>query len=522
MGIIEAAVLLFGAAASTAGDTFYVATNGSDAGDGSASAPFLTLGRAQGAARQARKPATVRLLAGEHYLDGPDAAPLVLDDAADGNVSWVGAGADATVLRGGVRVTGWAPCPAAPGVWRAPSPFRNRSAPFFTLLEGDAPATPARFPNRGGGWLYNWTADGSVGKAGFRWDRATGLPATFETAHARAWVWHPYGYSELTGLADASFANRTARLSPAPHFSLVKMFLEGAREFVDEAGEWALGEDGFVYLCPSAGPAADPNALVVTAVVQPRIFDIRGASSAAADVVAGVTIANLSVVGSGMARNFASCWESRINAQPGVDPTGQWASTREGMVRVENATDITVTGCRLVGAGMSAVWLEHHAQRVAVEHNWIEHVGAWGVMANGWDIGGGPHPIPGSYPFATAAEADVNFGHTVANNFIHNVGTAVTYGAAVYVHQAHSITVERNVLARSPRNLLSVFGVEWLYTSGGEGPYGTAAYVLACCLLAGLLLFFLFLSPPPSSFSSHGGAGSSTIRRSRPGRLMTI
>jgi hypothetical protein len=61
------------------------------------------------------------------------------------------------------------------------------------------------------------------------------------------------------------------------------------------------------------------------------------------------------------------------------------------------------------------------------------------------------------------------------SSFIHDVGRLVTYGAAVYVHQAHSITVENNVLARSPRNLLSVFGVCYLYTAGG-GPYATAVY----------------------------------------------
>ena len=39
-------------------------------------------------------------------------------------------------------------------------------------------------------------------------------------------------------------------------------------------------------------------------------------------------------------------------------------SQQIGMVRVENATDIRITGCRLGDAGYSAVFIEGFAQRV--------------------------------------------------------------------------------------------------------------------------------------------------------------
>ena len=80
------------------------------------------------------------------------------------------------------------------------------------------------------------------------WSEATGLPATFETKHARAYVWHPYGYSELTGIGAVNFTTRTVEsLEPTPHLGLVKMRLEGSLDFLDEPGEWAIGNDGFVY-----------------------------------------------------------------------------------------------------------------------------------------------------------------------------------------------------------------------------------------------------------------------------------
>jgi len=87
-----------------------------------------------------------------------------------------------------------------------------------------------------------------------------------------------------------------------------------------------------------------------------------------------VTIENMTMVGSGWLRNFECEWADRENSQPGIDPTGQWAYSREGMLRIENGTNITVSGCELLAAGTSAVWMEHHAQHCVVENNWIEHV----------------------------------------------------------------------------------------------------------------------------------------------------
>jgi hypothetical protein len=66
------------------------------------------------------------------------------------------------------------------------------------------------------------------------------------------------------------------------------------------------------------------------------------------------------------------------------------------MVYIENATRVSVHGCAMHAVGTSAVWMEHHAQTCSVDNNWIEHVGFTGVHINGWDIGGGAQPIPGS------------------------------------------------------------------------------------------------------------------------------
>ena len=78
----------------------------------------------------------------------------------------------------------------------------------------------------------------------------------------------------------------------------------------------------------------------------------------------------------------------------------------------------------------SGVWLEHYAQYFTLQNCWVEEVGFCGVHANGWDFAGGQHPMPGSFPFASPAEADVNKFHLIENNVIKDVGRHVTYGKA--------------------------------------------------------------------------------------------
>ena len=71
---------------------------------------------------------------------------------------------------------------------------------------------------------------------------------------------------------------------------------------------------------------------------------------------------------------------------------GEWAFTREGMIRIENATNVSIVGCELLAAGTSAVWMEHFAQSCSVVSNWIEHASFTGVHINGWDIDNGALP----------------------------------------------------------------------------------------------------------------------------------
>lgn len=91
---------------SVQGAEFHVAVRGSDANDGSAGSPFATIGRAVDALRSIRKVApdeAVRVVIGPGTFEL--SAPVMLTDReTTGPVSFVGAGAEKTILSGGRRI----------------------------------------------------------------------------------------------------------------------------------------------------------------------------------------------------------------------------------------------------------------------------------------------------------------------------------------------------------------------------------------------------------------------------------
>ena len=114
-------------------------------------------------------------------------------------------------------------------------------------------------------------------------------------------------------------------------------------------------------------------------------------------------------------------------------------AVREGMVRVENATDISVTNCILQDAGHAAVWLEGYSMNVTIDRCWLERAGFCGVYANG--------PFPGDTVgglVQTAEESFMNKGHRITNNVIHDFGQRVGHGAGAWFYQSGENTLSHN------------------------------------------------------------------------------
>eukprot|EP01043_Picozoa_sp_COSAG02_P012783 COSAG02_NODE_501_length_21049_cov_34.002768_12_plen_150_part_00 len=104
----------------------------------------------------------------------------------------------------------------------------------------------------------------------------------------------------------------------------------------------------------------------------PRIFDFQG-SDWEQGLTTAIDVEGIVLSGSDFASEYVLF--RRGNDTP--------LSMREGMVRFENATDISFKNCALLDAGFSAFWFQGKSQNIIVEGNRIERPGFCGAYLQG-------------------------------------------------------------------------------------------------------------------------------------------
>lgn len=170
---------IMSASAGAAGiNSIFVSPDGSDGNDGSKSAPFLTMYRAQQAARATKQrlghiPPVV-LEQGTHRASAQPALVFTEDDSGtpQSEALWLSAptnvsnqNARAARVSGGIRLVNWEQAPGHDGVWRANASGLGNSTSwsFRTLRIGDSMWPSARWPLASAPhpWLFlaNWSCD---------------------------------------------------------------------------------------------------------------------------------------------------------------------------------------------------------------------------------------------------------------------------------------------------------------------------------------------------------------------------
>ena len=169
-------------------------------------------------------------------------------------------------------------------------------------------------------------------------------------------------------------------------------------------------------------------------------------------MVSGLSFRGLSFVGSDGADSWYLFDQRMSNSVP--------APMRQGLIFMENASDIEVSGCKILSAGSSAIWLNHAVSSVTIRGNWIEDVGYCAVFIYGFWPGAPESYVKG--PKTTAMDTYVNRNHTIDSNLLRNVGTQ-NYGAAgIWIFQSGNNTVSRNLINRGPRNSVGLFGPHYV------------------------------------------------------------
>eukprot|EP00040_Diaphanoeca_grandis_P001923 m.20086 g.20086 ORF g.20086 m.20086 type:complete len:1168 (+) comp12740_c0_seq1:136-3639(+) len=457
-------------------------THGSDVtGSGSLTSPFQSLAKAQIAVQKhvvkssSHSNITIALGAGAYLntslvfteLDSPPGSSLTIQGPTSVEQ------ATATVY-GGQRIdfNGWQPY--TDSIWKTHLPSdlvdSNGKARFHTLVQNDRSAWLARSPNFGSGFLPC-----GGGNSGFTCPPDV-LPDQFDCVNSSCSVFTRAGYSsDIRAVTSVNLETHSVTIqSNGVDPSRGDFYLQGALELLDQEGEWAV-QHGILYFWPYSkqGRVTIPTdeSIIITAPVTQRVFSFVGKSSASP--VTGLSIQNVRIVGSSMPSTYTyACHASGggdgadCAADGGPDTPDQTNTSplaaSQGMVYLENASNIKITDCTLLAAGIAAFWFQESNTNHTIEGNWVEDIGGFGLYSNGIGVGDRRYSSP--------TTADVNHGHLITNNVFRDGGRQIEYGSGVWLFQTGSTTITHNIIKRFPRDGVGFYGMLPYWTADPGGP----------------------------------------------------
>jgi hypothetical protein len=227
---------------------YWVAPNGSDAGNGDLSDPFLTIEHARDVIRANSNKGVcsinVNIKGGTYRLS----EPLVFssqDSGANGaEITYKAASGETPVVSGAVQISGWTLHDAGQGIWQAQTSVNTSTMPRQLYVNG-VRSTRARtvdYPNyykpTATGYTYFYLS-GTDPQIPPVWDN----PTAVEAVTATQWKMMRCPIAQINNASEVVMQNpcwTNANVYPEPwNFQLLSWW-ENAYEFLDEPGEWYL------------------------------------------------------------------------------------------------------------------------------------------------------------------------------------------------------------------------------------------------------------------------------------------
>ena len=219
-------------------------------------------------------------------------------------------------------------------------------------------------------------------------------------------------------------------------------YLQGAREFISECGEWAI-EGNKVYYKPE-NPMSVNDSEIIAGTVD-NIFTVKGADDAH---VKNIEISGFNLEMNAFGANLAA------HARP-QNVTAEFDTNLGALVYLTNAENVTVKECRMSNAGYVGVVMQGYAQNNTVYGNYITKTGYAGIFMIGEN--------PGSSNYCSKY-------NTISNNKIHDVGNFVGHGAGIYLMNSGDNTVTHNEIFNVPRYGISMKGIRYgVFADNGLG-----------------------------------------------------
>ncbi len=387
----------------------FAAPDGSSAvGDGSRERPYHSVKEAQEAVREilaggGSGDICVCFAGGRYYIG----SPIVIgpDDCRAGRrVIYMSAPGERACLVGGVTVSGWTG-PDKDGIFSADFPGADR---IYALYENGRRLIPARETE----WKGKPVRD----------------PSHLQAVHGSPTGW----FGEILKVSSFDGSEAVTEIESCP-FSGPVTYLQGAREYISEPGEWAA-EGSRLYLRPM-DPGGFMSAEIVAGTAD-EIFALRGDGERP---VTDVVISGLDLTMNAFGGNLAA------HARPG-NVTAEFGFNLKALVSLENCEKAEVRNCRMSQAGYTAVTLRGRNSGNIIAGNDISETGYAGIYLFGEN--------PGSLNFCSR-------GNTVSDNRIRDVGTLVGHGAGIYLMNSGENLITHNEISGVPRYGVSMKGIRY-------------------------------------------------------------
>ena len=449
--------------AAVSAQAYYVAANGSDQNPGTETSPFATLEKARDTIRELKSEAglpdggvTVYLRGGEYNLQ--NTFTLTPEDSGEPGkpVVYRSYANESAILESRQAITGWSllasdqypaglPAIAQGHVYAATIPTAWR----FHFMYVDDVSQPVAKSTQSKEWL-NWARLTSVETLTHDNPNTTGRLITFpagalnnipdnrdaEISVTTAWWWNI-----IAPIDTINLGNNTARLQSKScvEYPDFKGLLGGyfnifnALPVLDEAGEWVVDSSaGKVYYWPKDDTMAGKT---VFAPILKELVRLQGDEEAQGwkNQVHDIEIRDLQFKYTDRTPEdqFNSTWLTRNAENP------------DAMIYMQGVRNCIFDGNLIAYSGSQGIALDHYAQNIKIIGNEIAYNSSGGIQITGYGPG----------------DADLNYGHLIERNNIHDMGLEYMHSGAVSVYGSHDNTIQYNKISATAYASISIVGM---------------------------------------------------------------
>ncbi len=418
---------------------FYVSPLGNDQNAGTLNKPFKTIERArievQKYASDMSGDIYVYIREGNYFLD--ESVTFTESDSGTNGytIHYKNYNNEKPVIYGGKRIEGWETWQN--GIYKTKI---DGDADFYALTEDMEWAKEACYPNEG--YLGVARRGKSDRRNTLLYLKDEDMPEnlSLEGLRVKSIPYLHYGsatwpVTEIDRENNSVTLNSLGEKNTTPWTEPDGLYcMVGNLSFLDTPGEFYIDRnDGWLYYYPYNDNITES---VIVAPTLKSIFRFNGSGI-------NKRVKNISV--EGLTLSTTDFTESFHEGDYAGDVLGS-----DAMIKMENAENISVVNCKLMNAGIDAIWLDGVAQNNTISGNFIKNVGYVAVLLSGYTI----REAMGR--FDSLEEGYCNKNNTITNNYIRRVGINAAHGAGIQLFKSGDNVITHNEISDSPRYAISL------------------------------------------------------------------